>query len=379
MPLYHIVFVLLIAGAVWEHLQKRTPPKLYAFAYFVLSAMLCLRFGQGQDYFSYAAIYYSLPQNVLEAIQNQEIHSEPGWKILCLLFRSAGAQFPVLVFVVSVYIMALFLRFLKIYGGDRKFLILVLCYHTLFMSYFVSSLRQAIVLATFLGAMLPWLQSKKYIRYCIVTCLFAMLHSVSLVLLILPVVCLVRLKFKDLVVLVVLGLLLGILLTIVNIPLVLQKILPIVYLGTSEISVIAIAERILTFAVVTFCYYLYLDGREPDPEEPLMLVYKIYAIGIFLYGLMIWSALISSRTVYVMKTVEVILIGASMYKCKKVGVVVLTYCLLLSAVMYVKNIDSYLIQGNYQNATVVDYPYVSIFNQKDILNYRQETHGYPFQ
>ena len=378
MPLYHMAFAFLIVGSVWEHVQKRTPQKLFLCAYFILAAMLCLRFGQGQDYFSYASIYYSLPQNIVDAIQS-DIHSEPGWKMLCILFRAMGVQFPVMVFALSAYISVTFFRFLKLYGGQRKFLILVMCYHTLYMSYFVSSMRQAVLIATFLGILLPWLQNRNYIKFCFGTFVLVTIHSVSVILLILPLICQVEMKFKHLVAFVSFGFLAGILLTAIDIASVLQKFLPIVYLGETQISVIAIAERIASFTVVTFCYYLYLDGMEPDPDDPLMIIYKIYALGVCLYGLLLWSALISSRTVYVLKTVEVILIGESIGKCKKSGVVVLIYCLLLSMVMYVKNVDSYLEQGQYQNATVASYPFVSVFNQKDILNYRQETHGYPFQ
>jgi len=48
-------------------------------------------------------------------------------------------------------------------------------------------------------------------------------------------------------------------------------------------------------------------------------------------------------------------------------------------VLYVKNVDSYLEQGQYKNAGIVNYPYVTIFDEEEILNYREDTINYPFE
>lgn len=378
MPLYHVVFLLLIIGAVVEHIKKQTPKRFFVFVFLVLTALLCFRFGQGTDYFSYAAIYHELPPDPIAAV-NSTVHSEAGWKVLCALFRAAGAEFPVFVFFLSVYMMAAFFRFLHLYGGERKLLILVLCFHTLYMSYFVSALRQAIMIATFLGFMLPWLLKRNYIRYYITAVALVFIHSVALVLLIVPIVKEINLKIRHLVAAVSIGLLAGSLLSLIDIGQILQAFLPIVYLGESDVSFFALVERIATFAVVTVCYYLYLDGTEPESDDPLLVIYRIYAAGILLYGMLMWSPLISSRTVYVLKIVEVVLFGACIGKCKRLGPVVLLYCVLLSSFMYVKNVDSYLEQADYQNASIISYPYVSVFNQADIRYYRKNTIGYPFK
>lgn len=379
MSLYHIVFAVLAVGAVWEHIQKKTPRRLFAVSFLILTAMLCLRFGQGQDYFNYSQIFFALPANPLEAIRNQNIHSEPGWKVLCCLFKLAGLRFPALIFAVSAYMMAMFWRFLRLYGGERKMLALVLCYHTMYLTYFMSVLRQGIIIATLLGLLIPWLMKGKYIRYCIVVFLISTIHTVALLLLLLPIIKELNLKFKHMVAVAALGFLVGIVLSLMDVGLILRRIVDHVYLTESDVSIVALLERVATFSVVTLCYYIYLDGMEPDQKDFLHVIYKIYAVGVFLYGVLMWSALISSRTVYILKVIEIIMICACITRCKKTAGIVLCYGLLLSSVLYVKNIDSYLEQGQYQNATVVDYPYVSIFNQKDILNYRQDTHNYPFE
>lgn len=378
MSLYLIVLLWLILCAVVEHIKGKTPRVLYVISFLVLAAMLCLRFGQGQDYFNYAGIYRWLADDFMEAI-NGPVHTEPGWKVLCFLFRKASISFPGFVFAVSVYIVVMFGRFLHKFVAERKLLALLICYHTLYLSYFMSMLRQAIVIATFLGLLLPWLLDRKYWRYLLVTAMLCSIHSVGLVLFLLPIVGMLCFKFKQLVCIAAMGFLLGTILSLCNIGQILKLVLNIDYLGETDISVIALAERIITFAVVTFCLYTYFGGVEPEPDDPMLTVYKVYALGAFLYGCLMWSALISSRTVYIFKTVEIVLICGTLAKCKRAKLLVLLYCILLTTVLYVKNIGSYLEQGQYRNATVLSYPYVSVFNQKDILNYRQDTVDYPFE
>lgn len=378
MSLYHIIFIFLLLGAVVEHVRRKTPKGLFWAAGVLLTVFLCLRFGQGQDYFNYANIYYNLPTNPFQALLFTNVHSELGWKFLCGLFRAVRAPFPALIFAVSLYMMVLFLRGLQIFGGERKMLALFICYHTLYLTYFTSVLRQGIVIATLFGVLLPLLMKRSYIKYCITVCLLALIHSVSLLLLLLPILQNLRLTFKHCVALVVLGFLLGTLLSLANIGLILDRIRPHAYFTETDVSIVAVGERILTFAIVTFCYYVYLQGREPEENNFLLAVYRAYAIGIFLYGILMWSALISSRTVYILKVLEIILVCACLSKCKQSRHIILLYFVLLCSVLYVKNIDSYLEQGQYTNASVMDYPYVTIFNQRDILRYRSNTRNYPF-
>lgn len=274
--------------------------------------------------------------------------------------------------------MILFYRFLRLYGGQRKMLALVLSYHTLYLSYFFSILRQGIVIATFLGLLLPWLMDRKYIRYCIIVLILSTIHSLSLLLLVLPLLHNLKINVKQTVCLVAIGFLMGILLTMIDIGSILYQIKPHIYFADSGMPVFTVLERVATFTIVTICFYVYAEGIEPEARDRFLTLYKFYAFGLFVCAILMWSALISSRAVYILKVIEIILICACIERSKKARTVILCYCLLLSSVLYVKNVDSYLKQGQYQNATVVNYPYVSVFDQTEILKYRHDTLGYPF-
>ena len=379
MSLYHYLFLWLLLCVIVEHLNKKTPKRLYLFTFVLLTVLLCIRFGQGTDYFSYAAIYRAIPPDPIQALEPSWIHAEPGWKILCSLFRIADVPFTTFVVIHSLYMMGMFFRFIRLYGGERKMLALLLCFHTLYLTYFASLLRQAVVVATLLGILLPLLMKRRYFKYFLIAALLTQIHTVALTLFLLPIIQNIDFKFAHCVALAAIGILVGAILSFIDFGVFLQDFVDIDYLVESKVSIFALLERILTFGIVTFCYYTYQQAEEPDKTSALFTVYKVYAFGIFLYGLLMWSPLISSRTGYLLKVVELILICGCLDKCKKAKTVILLYFMLLSSVLYVKNINSYLDQGDYENTTVLDFPYVTVFNQEDILNYRQHTFDYPFK
>ena len=84
MSIYHPIFLAVLAAAFVETLRDKTPKWLLWGVFSLLTAMLCLRYGQGSDYFSYGHIYYELPTNYFAALEAREIHGEWGWKLLYL-------------------------------------------------------------------------------------------------------------------------------------------------------------------------------------------------------------------------------------------------------------------------------------------------------
>ena len=115
MPLYHLVFALLLFGAVIEYWQRKTPKILYVVCFLVLTGMLCLRFGQGTDYVSYRMIYYTIPANLAGTINYGHAKAEIGWRLITMLFRMAGLKFEVFVILLSLLQMWLMWRFVKRY------------------------------------------------------------------------------------------------------------------------------------------------------------------------------------------------------------------------------------------------------------------------
>lgn len=374
MPLYHLAFAFLLFGALIEYWQKKTPKLLLFASFVILTAMLCLRFGQGTDYAAYRMIYYTMPADVAGMLSYRYAKAEIGWRFITMLFRMANVPFEVFTILLSAIQMWLLWRFIRRYCKNGIFA-LFLGYHTLYMTYLVSAMRQGTVIIVFLGLLLPWLLEGKWLRYCIVSALLISIHSVAVILFVPIVVLSVRFRVQHVVALVCIGFSMGIVLAIFGVGNILSA-LGMSYAGESDISIVALAERLATYVLVTYMYYLYTDGLEPDNNDPYCKLFKIYSVGILIYGVLMWSPLISSRTIFALKALEIPLITTCIMKCRKGRSIALVYCALLCTVLYVKNIGSSISQSEYFDTSIVRYPYYSIWDKDAAIAGRAETSRY---
>ena len=338
----------------------------------LLTAFLCLRYGQGSDYFSYGHIYYELPTDLLAALGAQDIHGEWGWKLLCLLGRWMGMPYAAFILAISLAQMGLFWRFLR-HFCRKPMLALLLAWHTLYLTYFFGILRQGLAIAIFLGALLEWLEKKKYLPYLLGCLACASLHSSALVLLALPLV--ERISLKWLLVLATAAWAGGLTLATGALNGLLETLLPAsvaYYLTGSGVSLGAAAERIVTFGALLVVWRL----RGKNQEERNLRMLKIAAAGFALYGALLWMPLVASRIGYFLKVVEICLFGNLMPKGRKKWAI-FGFCMALAAGMYVKNLGSYLQQAAYFDwVTVWDYPYVTVLQKENILRFLTPPYDY---
>lgn len=103
------------------------------------------------------------------------------------------------------------------------------------------------------------------------------------------------------------------------------------------------------------------------------LFIKIYILGFILYLIFMASSLISSRINVYMRYIEmVLLVDFLVYFFYKKWNRILSYSFILAimTVLYVKNINSFIDQGPYYEVNFINYPYVSVFNKKKIIETR---------
>ena len=367
MSVYHPVFLILLGAAFWETYREKTPKWLFCGVFGLLTAMLCLRYGQGSDYFSYGHIYYELPKNLLAALNAKQIHGEWGWKLLCLAGRWAGMPYPAFVLVLSLGMMGLYWRFLNRFCR-RPLLSLLLGWHTLYLTYFFGILRQGLVIALFFGVLLEWLLERKYGRYLLGCLVCASFHSSALVLLSLPLLVEIPWKQKHLLLLCAVAWAGGLALATGVLNGLLERILPKAvtnYLTAEPVSLGAIAERVVTFGVILLAW------RQGDREDPQnRLLFGVVAAGFAVYGGLLWMPLVASRTGYLLKAAEIALLGNLLPRKGWQKWTLFGFCAALSGGMYLKNLGSYLNHAQYfEWVTVWNYPYVPLFCREAIRDY----------
>lgn len=367
MSVYHLVFLALLGGAFWETWRQKAPKWLLYGLFGLLTVMLCLRYGQGSDYFSYGHIYYELPTDLFAAFGAKEIHGEWGWKLLCLLGRWSNMPFPAFVLVLSLAMMGLYWRFLNRFC-QRPLLSLLLGWHTLYLTYFFGILRQGLAIALFLGVLLEYLQKRRYIVYVLGCLVCASFHSSALVLLLLPL--LRELPWKDthLLLLCAVAWAGGLALATGAFHGILERFLPQAvtnYLSAGQVSLGAIGERVVTFGVILLVW------RQADRKEPKnRLLFGVAAAGFAVYGGLLWMPLVASRTGYLLKAAEIALLGNLLPRKGWQKWALFGFCAALTGGMYLKNLGSYLTHAQYYSwVTVWNYPYVPLFFREAIREY----------
>ena len=393
MNLYLIVLLLLAAGAVLEWFKPKYQQKIFTVCWCVTTAVVALRFGQGTDYATYEGIYRTIP-TVIDLSKGYicGFYPEMGWRLFCAFFKLFQAPFWTVTMAAAVIEMLLLGRFLKKYVPYQT-TGLFLSYPVLIFVYMVSGLRQAMAICIFLGLVLPFYLEKKWIQYVIGVLIAASFHKVGygwLVLVIayyIPVWGMVALAGAA----TVGGL-------FIQIPAVTKLILQLIpsyhmwrFLWDGTMSLFAVGERIVSFAVLLIFYGWFTRQREEVPRQ-IQLLFKVYSCGVCFYMLMCCNSYYASRYAAIFKVVECAVVTGFVACCrssedmmvtekthigtgipfrKYVGTGVMAFFLCLTLVMGIKNLHAAVSEGGYDKLGVnlFTYPYVSVLNQQKINDY----------
>lgn len=368
MSLYLIVFIMLLAFAIYEYRQKHTQKTLYWIAFFVLTAMLVFRYGQGTDYFGYYYNFLNTPTIwQLPELLSSGIHGEPGWLFISAIFRGFGIPFQFLVALSSLLTMYCLHRFLSRHSTMMT-LSLLLAYPTIYLTYAMSAIRQVLVLAVFLGFLLDWLYEKKYVRYIAVTLVCALFHSSALVFLMLFGVRLITLDTKKALIAMAVSIVAG----FVSNKLLAMISSAIATYADAGISIVAVGERALSTAAILYVFHDVLENKESPKDRKLLYLLQVYLYGGILYCLLLWSSLLASRFGMYFKAVEIVLFAIAASDRSRRGKVVAAYLLVLVMIMYFKNIPNYISQGKYYaSVNTWNFPYISVFWKEAIATFRE--------
>lgn len=162
------------------------------------------------------------------------------------------------------------------------------------------------------------------------------------------------------------------------------------YIAVS-ISVPAMLIRLM-FLVLVY----WMHNKITSDDEIEQKLYNVYVFGMFLFFALSFSGIISQRLTMPLKAIEIVLIpiqlkhlvthGRIVKQRKKKHMIALSknclavlctaVVLIIPVVECVKNINSYILQGNYYDSVnVVNYPYFSIWEKNDVEDYLSHFHG----
>lgn len=336
--------------------KEKTKNLLFIISASLLFLFCTLRYGLGFDYFNYQVIFDSVPTEFSLTATFEGIHGERLFLFIFLLFKAIGIDYAYANSIIIAIIAIFFIRFINKYSSYKTFSVLVL--YAWFFVYVFALLRQGLAMSLFCGLAYPMLTKKAYVKYylTILVCIF--IHSASFVCLFVPFVIkyFPRLrKYYLLIVLFLFGLLpfSGILLSIIG-----RLTGATYYLTEGELSIGALLNRIIVFLII---FYLC-----KTKDKTLSSMKDLYFLGFFIYLLTAQSDLIASRLGAYFKIFEIILLPICFnkfsYKSSPIAFFIIYVYL---GYMLMSIIGTMSDQYGYANAW--DYPYVTIFNQDDLV------------
>lgn len=321
--------------------------------YTIITVMLCLRFGQGTDYFTYRFMFDNITS--LSSVSGY-YHGEPLYLFLCYVFNYLTGDFRVFIAVISLAEMIMLWTFISRRSANKAVSVMVMI-TVMYLFYLSSIVRQGFAMSIFLCFGLELAEKRKWIKYFMLCFILTFLHYVSIIFFVVPLV----LKFR--VQSIVLSIPVCTVLSFVILRII-DRFIP--YSDTHSIRLIAAAERALSFMMI---YTIYSSLRNKSQYRFLM---KLYCFGTALYFLFLPVSLVASRLAVCFKALEIIIVPCFMMTPSRYRKLFMYYFFVLCAVMFVHSVGSEIENGGYSGEiNAVNYPYVSVFNAEDIYNYRK--------
>ena len=319
---------------------------LYAF----LTAMTCLRYGQGTDYFNYHHIF-----DIAESLGGVLFSRfEPLYMLLCFVFKKL-ANYQIFIASISLAEMIMIWRFIRRRSAEKSVSVMILM-TVVYLVYICSYLRQGLAMSIFLCFGLELAEKREWKKYFLLCAALSMIHYVSVIYFFVP----LALKFN--VNSIVMCIPVCVILSAVILPK-LGEVIPYFEIG---FSYQAAAERALTFIMVYAAYSLLSDNVK---YKWLM---RLYCFGIALYFLFLPFSYIASRVAVCFKALEIVIVPCLISERSRYRKIFVCYFFALYVVMFVHTLNNEVFFGRYfDDVNVINYPYVSVFNAEDIYNYRQ--------
>lgn len=151
-------------------------------SFLIIFIFLALRYDYGNDYEMYLIGFDIINSSQYLDIFSESIHFEPGWVILCILFKPFG--FFVMVAVLSLLYCILFYKLILDYVPVKLywFAVFILVFSPGNLLVHLSAMRQTLVIVIFIYS-LRFIFKKQLLLYCAFILLASTFHTSALILL----------------------------------------------------------------------------------------------------------------------------------------------------------------------------------------------------
>lgn len=335
-----------------------------------LLAVTMFRYGLGTDYFSYQYHYYLIPSNISSAFEFDS-HMDIGFRVLMSMFRSVSLKFYIFTAFLGALTLILYLVTIK-KNSKVPIFSLFLLYSLYWLVYVNSALRQGLAMALFIFAFYQFVNTKNTVKYIFIILLASLFHKTALIgLVVLVVYRFYRRLFNNKrfnLLLVFMALFLFLIkgdIIVIN----LMSLIGIsISYQSSQANIMAIMLR---GGNIVLMYLIYRSLHHRDKNESIKFQLYLYFISVLIF-IATSNTPTLSRAIDFLMIIEIILFPnlLSYVRLRFDNLILVGILVMISSILFVKDMGADLIQAKYYNKDILDYPYITFYERDKILNFR---------
>lgn len=365
--LYWTIFFVLLYFSFKEIYTKKIDVKAFQWMWIILILISVLRQGQGTDYYSYESIYNGVREISEYSIFYALAQSDPGYRLLNLIANQLHIPYIVFASLFSLIIFIIIYPFFK-KQCNRSMIALFMFYaSSFFIPYFLNQWRQAFAVAVFLRAF-PYLLNGELKKYFLWIILASTVHLSAIILLVAPIIQKIRIGRN---LMLVIAFICIIFLFINPFEFIISKLgferLDF-YIGNESTGAKYLAWLVRIILIIP----MFLIPENLYKKRKIFRITRNFILsGFIIFCTFSFSELIASRLNIYFRVLEWYFAVLIIHHTKlKIISRQLCYCyLMFITVLFAKDIQGAISQGEYENCNILTYPYLSVFDDKETIEF----------
>lgn len=373
--MYYLIF---LTGLFLSIINDKRKISLLFFT-LILLVLACIRYGVGTDFFAYEYLFRRLSESPIDEYQFGLDDQEVLFRVMGSFIKSLGLTYQHYLMIIALINIYYLYKICRKYSKNPTLSLLV--YFSFY--YFVwtfSGLRQGLTLAIGIYYLLECLENKKNFKFLIIVSILTMIHSSSIVLILLYLVAKINIEKRQLIYLSLFSLLLAVLpvgaliAPLSSLPF-MDRIIPYTSAGFSLNNIFDFQTlgRVLFLSIALFFYDAYTEQGEMSKK-----MITIYIFSILFYFAFQFSELTAARLSLYGKILDIIILTNIYYLYKeRINKLLYIGCLVcLSSVYLFKELETLKGQtGLYDDESII-IPYTNIFNKDEHVFQHNIYHSY---
>jgi len=361
--MYYLIFI----SGLFLTLGKNKKKSALIFS-LILFFLSIFRYGVGADYFVYEFLFERLSTNLFTEIIQGNDPQEILFRLFGSFIKSFGITYQVYLGVIAS-INLFFVYKVSVKHSKNPTLSILLYYSFYFFIWTFSGLRQGLVLTIGMYFLLEFLNKKQDMYFTLIVIFLSLIHASALILIVLYFLSKIYFNKSKLIVISVFSILFSLLplsfiFQIFSFVPLISRLIPYLDIRTSLFEVFDFQSFVrLVFLVFALFHYDQFSLKGNDQKKMI----NIYILSFVIYFFFKFSELTAARLSIYGKFLDVILLTNFfyLYKDKKDKIIYGFTLIILSLLVFVKELDTLEDQSGLRLSNEILTPYTNIFNPEE--------------